>query len=89
MAGDFAVDLCSGKRQLADEAETTAACVLQQGLSDSGVTRSGIGFPAGQLGGEGYAVACSFNAHWKYSWRTFKGWVLATHTGRWFFILFD
>ncbi len=76
MAGESGVDLC--KTHPANATQTAAACFLQQGLSDSGVTREGMGFPMAQT----YAVACSFNAHWKYSWKTFKSWVMGTHSGR-------
>ena len=83
MAGESDVDLCHGHAHSAPGTESAAACVLQKGLSDSGVTRARMGFPAAQAGVQGYAVACSFNAHWKYSWRTFRSWVMGTHSGRW------
>jgi hypothetical protein len=82
MAGETAVDNCRIQDGNAAESQAAAACVLQRGLSDSGVSRTGMGFPGSQVGGQGYAVACSFNAHWKYSWRTFMSWVMGTHSDR-------
>jgi hypothetical protein len=84
MAGEQAADQCRSLGLPAARAEATAACALQHALADSGVTRTGIGFPEGQVADRAYSVACSFNAHWKYSWRTFRGWVMGTHSGRCF-----